>query len=751
MTITWHYITQPWVVIITGIALGLALARGSSVLKHKHISKRWVLFLAGLRALIILLFMLILARPEISYKRLNTQRPELLLLVDTSRSMAQSAGPGSASRLDYARSALLHGKFAEQWLSNFRIHAFAFDTIARPIAYNAIPTLQPDGADTLLADSLAAAWDFHSRDRSLAQPENAEGNRVLLLSDGIDRGSRDAHETARRLGLKVNVLAMPSSDAPEREQLAIAGIQTPGRVTLSAESRLMVTIRHSSSEDIPVLLTLSEDENQILNQPLLLPAGQPESTTSVAFRPTSAGLKSYTIAIAPKTPMPGIVVEQPRSITIRVDNRKAEALLLEDTWRWEFPFLRRIFEDDPMFAMTAFLSRGRGIYMQFGEPDRRVTLAAFPKSRPELSAFDLFVLGDVNPANWSQGFAASLRDMVVEEGKSLIVLAGHNINRLASIPALASLLPVEFNPSNAKPIEGPIVVRLSPEAADSPIFFTPPDSTWRWKNIPPLDRIYPPIRKKPAASVLLEAADHANDFGRLIVAAEHTVGRGRALVICSDSFWKWQLAAAADSQGNTPYKFFWQQALRALQPARLAFGNVQLWMQPNRTQAKIGQSVNLLMEIEADHPVTRPVIEANITLPNGNQAPLACVPSANDPTCFTADFQPALQGHHVVNAAIISEGRTLAEQTIAVDVQAMQPETEPAPPNAANLARLAAATGGSIIHPDTPLTWPPLKQIKPMVVQETKSINLWNNFALLIAITALLGLDWFLRLLRGYV
>jgi hypothetical protein len=751
MTLIWHPVAPIWMLVLAGVILAAILAHGSRTLVAKNIPRRWILLLAGLRGLAILIFLLALARPEITYIRNIRQRPDLLLLVDTSKSMGQADRPGGPTRLEHGRSALLHSHFAEQWLNRFQVHAFAFDATARPLPAGSLDTLRPEGENTLLADSLAAAWDFYRQGRRLADASGAEAGRILLVSDGLDRGTRDAAEAARRLGPAVDVLAQPVVESPDRAEVAIAGVQTPGRVALGAESRLLVTVRRTGAGELPLTLSLLEEDQPILDQPLVLAADQAEVQARVAFRPTSAGLKTYALRLTPRTPAPGLTVGPPHSVTVRVESRKAEALLLEDTWRWEFPFLRRVFEADPQYAMTAFLARGRGIYMQFGEPDRRVTLAGFPQTRAELAAFDLFVLGDVNPAGWAPGLPAALHDLVVEEGKSLVVLAGPRIGRLAAIPALATLLPVEFGPAAGAPLEGPIAVRLSPDAADSPLFFTPPDAAGRWKNLPALDRLYAPIRKKPAATVLIEAADRANDFGRLIVAAEHTVGRGRVLIVCTDTFWKWQLAAAADPDGNTPHRFFWQQALRALQPARLAFGNVQLWIQGSRTQIKTGQTVTLEVEIEADRPVTRPVLEANVTLPDGRQAPLAFAPSASNPARFHGEFEPSQPGRHLITATVLSDGRTLADQITAVDVLAMPPETAPAQPDADYLAHLAAATGGRVIAPDDPATWPAADQTQPLTVQEVRTVNLWSSFILLLLLTAVLGLDWFLRLLRGYV
>src|SRR5262249_42269327 len=142
---------------------------------------------------------------------------------------------------------------------------------------------------------------------------------------------------------------------------------------------------------------------------------------------------------------------------------------------WEFKFLRRLLEDDPSFQFTAFLSRPGGAYAQFGSANRRVQLAGFPQGPAELEGFDLFILGDVNPRRWPRGLASAIARAVRDEGKGLVVVAGPNLTDLAEVPELNSLLPVDLTRDSAKPVRGPIDVRVSDDGAGTPFFFQPSD------------------------------------------------------------------------------------------------------------------------------------------------------------------------------------------------------------------------------------------------------------------------------------
>lgn len=753
MTFTLNPIMPIGLVVLAGVALSLVLFHGLRVLLYeKNIPHSWVVGLSVLRLLAIVLFLLCLLRPGVTYVRSVAQAPDLLVLVDTSRSMGLHNAEAKASRLDQARERLQAGRFTEAFLKKFNVSWFAFDRDARPLARHDLSGLKATGEDTCYAESLATAWNLYRQNKMLESASSLQAGRVLLVSDGRDRSVQDAVAQARRLGLTLDVLAPPAEDAAHTTPVVrIAGVQSPRRVLLGSESRFVVTVRHQNAIKIPLRLTLAEEGKEILRRDFEFADAETERQISLAYRPASVGIKRYDLRVAPRAAA-AATSAPPYEVSVKVESSKNEVLLLEDNWRWEFKFLRRVFEKDPSFTFTGFLARGPGIYMQFGEPDRRVSLGGFPQTRAELSWFDTFIVGDVNPARWPKALAPALYDLVVEEGKSLIIVAGPELNRWRQIGELEALLPVELSSDSSRPIQGPVAVRISSEGAASPLFFASGAAgRKRRPDLPPLDQVYAPLRKKPAATILLEAAGNANEYGPLIVAAEHTVGRGRVLFLGTDSLWKWQMISAPDADGNTPYNVFWQQTLRALQPGRLATGNLSLWMQTDRSSYLAGQSVALQLELRSDRPLENPGLEANVTIPDGRKIPLALVPSQAHNGQYASEFQAAASGQYRINATVLVEGRVAADAESIIDVQEPEPEATPGPVNMANLERIAAATGGRQIVPDDPATWPVVAAKEKTMARQTRSLDFWSGYELLLVLVSVLGLDWLLRLLRGFV
>jgi len=477
----------------------------------------------------------------------------------------------------------------------------------------------------------------------------------------------------------------------------------------------------------------------------------------VAFRPEESGLREYTVSV-PDAGVEGgssggekggaaVQADFPvQRFSVQVSGTRNEVLFLEDAWRWEFKFLRRIFEDDPSFTLTAFLSRGQNAFVQLGEPERRTQVAGFPQTRSELAGFDTLVLGSVDPRRWPRGFADVLRAQVEEEGKSLVVLAGPNLRELGRHSELAALLPVELTDEAATPVSGPVAVRVTAEGLASPFFAmqeTGPQALW--SALPAVDNLYPALRKKPGATVLAEAKTHGNAYGNLILVAEHTAGRGRVLFVGTDTLWKWQMQAA-QTEGPTAYQVFWQQALRTLAPVRQSAGSVSLFVTPERSRYATGQSVVLRAELSAGRGSPGQRVQGQVSFPDGKHVPLDFSPDGGDPGVFTACFAAEMPGQHKVSVTATLEDKPAAEALVGVDVEEHAGEGAARRVDAGNLVRIARDSGGRVVRWGDPVTWNHLSGAAKVGVERAQTVDLWESFALLTALVVLLGADWFLRL-----
>jgi hypothetical protein len=750
VTLTLHPVFPAgWIIAMT-LILAVCTVFASRHLVIKQVGRRWIAVLAALRVAAILLFVLCCLRPRLSYSRTVETRPGLLVLLDTSASMGLACTNASPHRLARALEVLERPDLRSHLLDPYETRWYAFDQNVRSLSGGAQRGIKPKGDTTRLAAALETAW---MQDRGRGR---AEGNatRILLVSDGNDTGRDDPVETARRLGAPIDTLLVPPALAERREpKIEIAGVQMPGRILAGSDTRLLVSLRQESAAERPLTLTLSEENRTVLTHDFEFGERERERRIAMTFRPAEAGIRRYTISVLPGGERESSKPPATYTATVQVENRRNEVLMLQGTWRWDFKYLRRVMEADPNFAFTGFLPRGSGLYMQYAEPDRRVQLAGFPRTRAELSWFDIVILGDPQPDDWPDALAPALYDLVVNDGKSLVVIAGPHLSQFNRHAELRALLPVELGATSARPVPGPIQPRISIDGAGSPLFFAPSAARGRqlWSNLPLLDQVYAPVRKQPAATVLLEAARRANDHGRLILAAMQPVGRGRVLYLGSDVLWKWQMLPASDEAGNTPFTLFWQQALRAMQPARYSGGHVQAWLRPDRTRYRVGETMGLTLEVDSPPGEEQPTIEASATLPDGRTLPLLFTPIGGGPSRLRAEYRTQTAGSCRVEARVLQAGMPLARAETVLDVVPRRPETEQRETDLDLLEGIANATGGRLIDPDHPASWPPPREDTAAQTRVPATLDGWQHGWLPAMLILVLGIDWLIRLIKGYV
>lgn len=719
-----------WVIALLLPVLLAVVGWGSSQLRAKQVPQPWIISLALLRLGAVLVFAIGLLQPVVSYSTTAPRRPELAVLLDTSQSM--SLADGSESRLSRGAALLQSGELAERLKSEFVVRWFAFDRSARPITVTDLTGLRAEGETTQLADALRMV-------HNLAVGNGAAPARLLLVSDGNDHGAADPAVEAVKLGVAVDVLPVGSGVESADPAVAVTEVQAASRVLLGAETHLFALLRGAPApRERNYTLKLNEDGREVLNLPVTLPAQQGEQRIELAYRPESAGVKRYTLGLVG----PG-ADEINYPINVQVLDSKVEVLILDDTWRWEFKYLRRVFEDDPSFHFTALLPRG-GSVMQFGSPGRRAPLVGTPRNSADLAPFDLVILGDADPIRWPAGLPEALARAVINDGKSLVLVAGPNLGKLAGVPELHSLLPVEVARQSGAPTEGPVAVRLGNDTAAASFLFDAA-SGGKVTGLPPLDRVYAPVRKRPAAHVVLQAAQLANAYGPLLIMAEHTVGRGRVLFIGTDTLWKWHTLAPGDS-GESPHRTFWQQTARAMTPPR-PLADAALWLIPDRTRAEAGQPVTL--RALARGPAAAGQLSASAALPDDSHAPLVFSPDPIEPGTWRCTFTPSATGPLRISANVRVDGKPAGDAEITIEVVPARSESADTRPNYAALARLASATGGNVIDPADPATWPSAGTTYTDVQRHT--VELWNDGVLLVTLALLLGTDWLLRLLRGFV
>ena len=126
---------------------------------------------------------------------------------------------------------------------------------------------------------------------------------------------------------------------------------------------------------------------------------------------------------------------------LSVRKEKIRVLLADSSPRWEFRYLKTLFERDPTVSLKSVLQEAD---IEYAAEDK-TALAHFPLNREELFAYDVLILGDLNPALLGTSTMELIRSFVRDSGGGVLMIAGTGFNPLAyrGTP-LESLVPLDL-------------------------------------------------------------------------------------------------------------------------------------------------------------------------------------------------------------------------------------------------------------------------------------------------------------------
>ena len=175
-----------------------------------------------------------------------------------------------------------------------------------------------------------------------------------------------------------------------------------------------------------------------------------------------------------------------------------------------------------------------------------------------------------------------------------------------------------------------------------------------------------------------------------------------------------------------------------------------LWRAPSRSRAEVGRPITVEAEVQSSRSLAALQIEATVTAPDGQRLPLVFMADATNPRLLRTTFSCQQAGVHRVTASVQAGGQTVAENATIVQIDQVRSNTGAAI-DLASLARIAQATGGKVVDPARPETWPTPPEGELPTIAQARTLDLWNSFTLLLVLCVLLGADWFIRLFKGLV
>lgn len=706
-----------------------------------RVSVRQLASLTALRLATLVLLLACLVEPVLSYRDTPQSRTPVLFLLDVSKSMSVQDMPGGSSRIDAALEPWVGPRrLARQLDRKFDVRYFVFDAATRPLERAAdLESQQATGEMTLIGEALASA---------VAQTDADDPAGIVLLTDGANQSRLDPVAQARNTGAPVYVVAVGTVAAAHRGKPDLAVVEATGDrfMNVDVENALHVQLEQRGYDGRTAIVEVLDGDVPLASESVELTGASVDVRLRVV--PAVLGKRRFEIVARPFD-AEEITENNRRTFTAIVGKQQLNVLYIEGTPRWEYKFLKRALERDPMVQFTGFV-RGKGsLFVRQGE---RVGSGVLPVTVDEFASFDTIILGDISPDLLSTGQLEAIRDAVTERGKGLAFLPGArscDAGGFGPTP-LADVLPAL--PVNAPPytVSGDFILEVTQAGRDQPIFadLSPPLVDRDTLKLPACLVLQKP---GPGASVLATHPSERRDGAALPICVVQFAGKGRAMVMAGDGTWRWKMNVPGGAEARTVHAKLWGQAVRWLANRTDEFGgDVPFMAYTSRDYYEPDESAILLARvIREDEGSIEADVTAEVRCPSGQvvAAPLEYVPGSGG--LYRTELAFAEPGQYVAHVAAERGGESVGEDDAMFYVGRPYGEFDRIEMDEQLLRALAFETGGAFHTPDTAGAIPDSlveAASKRAIFKEMRVARMPATYVLLVAFATI---EWFLRRRKG--
>jgi hypothetical protein len=797
----WLSAPAPWLTFLVLLPAAAILAWYLYRRERGDLTPAWRLGLAGLRFLLLAAALAVLFEPVISLVKREERSAHVLVLIDVSHSMnvtddwslagddpevVKILGPevtssrAPLSRIDVIKRILSAEDGA--WLRDLGqkgvLRLMAFSRKSREIGED-VPRGQEEGLKPLL-DAIEAL-DARGEGGDETHIANAihesvlglRGRRIaaiVVMSDwqetGGDMTLADVPAQLVRPDTKmpIPVTAVGIGSPTWPRDTALVGFTGPDRVLAGDNAEFTATIQGQGvPPETPLTLDLLVDGVFIKSVYPNLPAEGRRTQAFVDHRFPARGTFKVTLRLRPQ---PREADENNNEATrdVEVVERKIKIVYVEDPPRWDYRYLKNFLSRDPTVEFQALLVSADPRFRQETSLHPPLEpLTRFPPTRAELFAYDVVIVGDVDPATkFTNEELENIRAFAAEGGGGIIFIAGEYYNpRAYAHTPLADALPVEVEEggeSSLAPREAalePFRVRLTSEGLEHPLMRLVPDKEENrdlWENTDGLEQNslpgfwwFAPVArlKKGAIALAVHPTKRHLRYGPRVIFATEIFGKGRTFFSAVDSTWRWRAGV-----GGVHFDRFWGQVIRHVAASRLRGETARFQLGADKLTYHPGDLAVITARIldEELRPSTEREWRVILQGPDKEGERRTITLRQDDPTqpgTFTASVEAGAFGSYV----LFFEEKPEVRASLRVVVP--EKERRDTRMNEEEARQIAKATGGSYytlsdVHrlPDA------IEQVRQELLQTTSQDPLWSRWWVVVLVVAIAGLEWGLRKLR---
>src|SRR4051812_28688072 len=573
--------------------------------------------LGVIRGVLLAFLIALLNRPVLTLGQSRTEASVLPILIDDSVSMSvpdAAAGQGDPKARLAAVTDLLGAqdqKLLKDLAAKHEVRLFPLDVSAQELATASKPEqVTPDVLNNLKAQRQTTQVERSVR----AILEKLQGQHVagvVVMTDGRDTPAQpvtDVLAALKEFGVKVYPVPIGSDKPPQNIEVQSVSVQD------SAFKGDIVNVRAwvrgiGYEPNHPVTVTLKDKKGRVLAAPnassgspgveqhVDLPNDSPVEV-ELQFKADEVGALDLVVEAQKQ---PGEVNDEDNSLSasVAILDAKIAVLYVEGYPRWEYRYIKNEMIRDKTVDISCLLTSADPSFRQEGD----IPITRFPESIEELMAYDVVLLGDVDPRQFSDAQLQLISDFVAKKGGGFGMVAGPRFAPTAyRNTALEALLPVNINKVETDDGRGTITQGFRPvltkAGADSSIFRFYADKSVNEKflrdDIQPIFWYSRGITvKQGVGEVFAEHPSDTDPEGRrrapLLVFGHF--GAGRTMYSGIDDSWRWRFYT-----GESVFDTYWIQQLRYLARSK-KLGQRRLTFTQSRPAYELGEQVRLTLRV----------------------------------------------------------------------------------------------------------------------------------------------------------
>ena len=680
--------------------------------------------------------------------------------------------------------------FLKKLGSRYDLDLFAFGRgLARITEAEVARGLVGTGATAFAEQYFRSATDFTAAlEGILKEIPSEQLAGVLVLSDGIHNTDTSVLPVTRRFGAQgapVSGVLIGGTRLPF--DVALADVVAPESVFLGDRVRMDATVHATGAIGKKVKVRLLCGSNEVSSAELDVSSDDWQREVRLTDEPKTNGVVRYEVRV---DPLEGELFGDNNAwrSDVAVSDDRINVLLVDDSPRWEYRYLHNLFfgrdksvhlqswlvHPDKLSGAPASALPSASAGRKFGDTES----GGWPVSRDEWRAFDVIILGDLDPATLTPQVQEEIKSCVVDRGALLVTIAGPRAmpHAFPEGAPLLDLIPFTVQPRESY-WQGPETsyrLALTPAGQNHPVMVQSGSLSENedvWNSVPALDwRL--PVTAKSGAEVLAVAAAEGGEQEKVLtdvrdavshleevmqyrnrhaLIAAQRVGRGKVLGLAFDRTWRLRYRT-----GDVRHHRFWGQVMRWGLGERLRAGQERFRVGTDKLVYGPEESIVVMARVLGEDFSGVENAELEAVLKNGEGREITRTrlsPRSESHGFYEATLPP--QGRagacflEVVRLDTVARERV--ETSLLVTASRRPIEMGEVRPRRDALEALAKGTGGRVVTPDALPTLAESFGEGRRVVQERREYPLWSNPFVLIALTALLTLEWLLRKKSGLV